>query len=255
MTVSESIPPANGRSLTRGLRVLEIVARAPTAVGVSEVAGLAELDKGTTSRLLAGLRELGYVRQRAADRRYVLTGKVLALARGFQTQFDLREVAHQRLSRLRDHIHETVLLTVWDDTHIVYVDQLDPDQNIRLSPRLGRNIYLHVTAMGRAILAVLPKDERATLLERLLPAELDSDIHFDPEDLTRELHLASQRGWATVDRDDDISRAGSAIVDPSGRPVGAVGVSGPAYRMAHHLDEIGRICARTARDISTELGS
>lgn len=243
------------RTLARGMAVLEAVGAAPDGVGVTEVAARCHLDKGTTSRLLASLRRLGYVRQRSSDKRYLLTSRVLRLAVGFSAQFDLREVARPFLTALRDRTTETVHLAVREGLHLVYVDQLQPDQAVQVAMSIGNVLPLHVTAMGRAVLAALGPAEREEQLERLLPDKRYADFVVDLDQIRNELRDAERRGWATADRHDDVARVGAAVLDAAGRPVGAISISGPSYRVAPKLAELGADCRETARAISAELGA
>src|SRR5215218_1336674 len=57
-TVARSATPT--RTLVRGLNLLELIATAEGGVSLSQLAELAQLDKATTSRLLATLRETGW---------------------------------------------------------------------------------------------------------------------------------------------------------------------------------------------------
>jgi IclR family KDG regulon transcriptional repressor len=244
---------APSRTLGRGLALLEGVARTPKGAAVTELAAAAGIDKGTASRLLSTLRQLGYVRQNPRDRRYLLAGKVLMLARGFDQQLNLVEIARPVLRRLQEETSQTIYLAVREGDHVVYVDQYDPNTDIRLALAIGRSLPLHVTAMGRAILAALPREDCERLLESLLAA---TDAASFPVDITHardEINHARDAGWATVDRYDDVTRIGAAIVDAGGEPVGAVSVAGPSFQMLSHIDRFSAQCTSAAREISLLL--
>lgn len=249
-------PPAPGaRTLVRGLALLELVAAAPDGAAVSDLAVRTGLDKGTTSRLLATLRDQGYVRQRATDRRYLLTSRLLRMSQAYLTQLDIREVARPHLLALRDQAHETIHLAVREGERVVYVDQLEPDRSVRHTFAVGQALPLHVTAMGRAILARMPASEREELSRRLGDDHAHDHLVADLDRWRDEVRDAARRGWATVDRGDDVTRVAAAIVDATATPVGAVTISGPSYRMATHRDEHGAQCATTATAVSHELGA
>lgn len=250
-TVGGSAP---ARTLARGLALLEIVAASPGGAGVTEVAAACGLDKGTASRLLASLRDLGYLRQNASDQRYFLTGRVMRLARGFSDQLELRELARPFLVELRDQTTETVHIGVRESNHVVIVDYYEPNHDLRIAPSVGRSLPLHVTAMGRAVLAALPAYERAQTLQKLLTENENPDLVMDIGRIEVELEQAVTRGWAVVDRGDHVSRVGAAVLAASGEPVAGISVSGPSARVAQRVDEYGQLCHATARAISAELG-
>lgn len=242
------------RALARGLAVLEMVAASPGGVGVSDAARGARLDKATTARLLATLRDCGFVRQRAGDRRYVLTGRMLNFARRYEEQLDLRSLARPYLEQLRDECHETVHLAIREGRHVIYADHLEPDRSVRASAETSR-LPLHVAATGRAILAALPDAESHELLLQLASEPPYADLLLDVDKVGKELVQARREGWATVDRDDDVSRIGVAIIDAAGRPIAAISVSGPRYRMDEHRALCADAARRTAHEIGKELGA
>lgn len=243
------------RTLGRGLAVLERVAESPAGVGVSEVARDLRLDKGTTSRLLSTLKVLGYLVQRESDRQYLLTGKLLRLSQGFTKNLDLRDVARPHLERLREEVNETVHLGVVDGAYVVYIDQLEVDRPVRATSIVGLSRPLHFTAIGRSILAAVPQDEFENLLQASLDDDSFDDLIVDLQELPKTLALARESGWATVRRDDEVTRVGCAIVDSAGSVIGAIGVSGPTYRTGGEIQHIGDSALATAARISRDLGA
>lgn len=249
--------PSRGgpRSLARGLHLLDLVATAPDGLSVTELAGTAGLDKGTTSRLLATLRAAGLVRQRAGDRKYLVGGRVAWLAQAYSVHRDLREAAPAHLAALRVRTNETVHLAVWEGgADIVYVEHLPPDREVHTSSALGSTMPLHRTAMGHAILAALP----VAGYERLTAQLYEDGAAWSGVDLThlaRAVDSARGAGWASLDRGDDVTRVAAAVIGATGVPVGAVSVSGPTYRMGTEIPAMGEHCRTTAREISRDLGA
>jgi IclR family acetate operon transcriptional repressor len=251
--MSAEAEPAGGggvRTLVRGLTILELVAKSPGGASVTDLAAAADLDKGTTSRLLTTLRNLGYVRQRPGDRHYLLSGRLLTLALAYHSQLDLRETARPHLVRLRDTTHETVHLAVREGDDIIYVDQLEPDRSVRIRSSVGRALPMHRTAMGRAIMAALPAEECEAAIARVGEGE-----PADTDEIREGVRLARERGWATIDRNDDVTRVGAAILDATGEPIGAITVSGPSYRMTDRMTEWAAACVDTAHEIGRDLGA
>lgn len=247
--------PAGARTLLRGLALLECIAADSEGSSVTALSTATGLDKGTTSRLLATLREAGYIRQDPADRLYRLTGKVLKFSESYSDQLDLRSIARPHLTQLRDLVDETVHLGVTDGEQVTYIDKVESSQSIRLESRLGHQEPIYTTSLGRAILSRMPIEERRALV-------LDADINtptrassLTRQDLLEFLDRADELGYATEDEENrpEVTCAGSAIVDAVGRPIGAVSISGPTYRMAPKLAALGLAVRETARAVSDEL--
>jgi DNA-binding IclR family transcriptional regulator len=67
---------------------------------------------------------------------------------------------------------------------------------------------------------------------------------------------SAERGYAVDRQENDVETmcVGSAVTDVTGRPIATISVSGPAFRMAPHVDDVGRSCAVAAASISAALG-
>jgi DNA-binding IclR family transcriptional regulator len=243
----------HNRTLSRGLAILELVAANPEGTTVGELALHTGLDKGTTSRLVSALQELGYLFRRE-DRRIVLTGRVTRLTRGHEEQFDLKKIARPFLERLCRSVNETITLSVRQGTHVLYVDQVDPQRELRVASQIGRMVPLHDTAMGRAMLFAMPAERRRELLRALaLEPEEEPGLALDEAIVERELGILARTGFVTVPRNDDLARAAAVILGENAMPVAAVGVYGPAYRMRPRFREIGKACRITADQITMAL--
>jgi DNA-binding IclR family transcriptional regulator len=245
---------ALSRTLSRGLSILEVAAARPDGIGVTEIAATTGLDKGTVSRLLSTLRERGYVEQRGTDRRYVLGSRCqwLGLAYAART-VELATIAKPFLIALRDATQETVHLAVAEGAYVVFLAQEQPDRAIRVTSAVGSRLPMHRAAMGRAILAALQGRARDDLLRTL---EDDAEARgepFDSVELLQDVQEAAERGWAAVDRHDEVTRLASAIVDSRGIPIAALTVSGPSYRIDGRLEQLGREVTESARALSAAL--
>jgi DNA-binding IclR family transcriptional regulator len=189
------------RTLSRGLEVLETLAHASeTGLGPSAIGQRVSLDKATVTRIRT-LMEAGYVTQDEATRRYRVTGKVLWLAHRASVCLDLRTIARPHLVALRDELGETVHLGVMDGLGVVYVDKLEADHSIQLVSAIGQTMPLHSTALGKAMLAALPDDERETISARLDLAPRTDRTIVDLAVLQAEIRRTQLRGFSTDDRE------------------------------------------------------
>jgi DNA-binding IclR family transcriptional regulator len=246
------------RTLSRGLDVLEALACADKdGLGPSALGHQVDLDKATVTRLLRTLVEAGYVTQDKTTRRYRLTGKVLWLAHRATVRLDLRSVARPHLTALRDELGETVHLGVMNGLGVVYIDKLEADNSIQLVSAIGQTMPLHSTSLGKAMLAALPDGEREGLYARM---DFQPRTEWTIRDLAsfREaIHVTELRGYSTDDRENEPNGAcvGAAIVGADGRPVGALSVSGPYFRIRDRLPSFGERVRAVAAAIARELGA
>ena len=237
-------------SLKRGLAVLELVAQAGQGgVAVTEVASQIDLDKSTASRILATLRELGYVRQ-DINRRYFSTARLGKLAHRRPGVHDIAALARERLEQLHALHDEAIHLAVVNGGEMLFLDYLQTTKAVRTEiPMIPRPI--HEVAVGIAVLAAVDHSERTQLMRESMAATNQRLTREERLALSAQVERAQERGWATIENHDDITRVAVALVDISGRPVGAISMSGPSYRIDSDLDRIARDTIAAAEDISS----
>ena len=246
------------RALSRGLDVLEALARANGhGLGPSAIGQRVGLDKATVTRLLRTLVKADYVTQDATTRRYRLTGKVLWLAHCVTVSLDLRSVARPHLTALRDELGETVHLGVMEDLRVVYVDKLEAENSIQLVSAIGQTMPLHSTSLGKAMLAALPDEEREGKYVRMEFSRRTDGTIRDLASFREEILRTQLRGYSTDDRENEPFGAcvGAAIVGADGRPVGAISVSGPYFRIHERFQYFGERVRAVAGAIARELGA
>lgn len=257
MTKAEERPPATAGTsnmLLRGLTVLEAVARSSSrrGVGVTEIAIETALDKSTASRILAFLRDAGYIRQ-DGYRRYRLTSKLSQLSAGYSDIEDLILVARPHLEKLHADFDEEVYLAVLDGGNMHFVDYIASTRVVRSNLSKSERL-VHETAAGLAAIALLGSEER---LRALTLSAAQANIEFSATDLAtieRELDDARDRGWAGHDAGDEVARFAAPIVDSSGVPLAAMCISGPSFRVSPRSAEFSAAVVRAARQTSEEFG-
>ncbi|MBA9027639.1 IclR family transcriptional regulator domain-containing protein [Peribacillus huizhouensis] len=72
------------------------------------------------------------------------------------------------MERLRDTTQETVFLSVPKHNNTLTIDQIDPQQSVRLVDYVDAILPLHCTSNGMIFLGYLPKSELENLLHRPL---------------------------------------------------------------------------------------
>jgi DNA-binding IclR family transcriptional regulator len=246
------------RTLTRGLDVLEALATGDEhGTGPSAIGLRVGLDKATVMRLLRTLVDAGYVTQDASTRYYRLTGRILWLAHCVTARLDLRSVARSHLTALRDELGETIHLGVMEDLGVVYVDKLEAANSIQLVSAIGQTMPLHSTSLGKAMLAALPDAEREGKYVRMEFLPRTEWTIRDLATFRAEILRTQERGYSTDDRENEPFGAcvGAAIVGANGRPVGAISVAGPYFRIHDRVEYFGGRVHAVAGAIARELGA
>lgn len=244
------------KTLTKGLAVLEALAKSRQPAGVSDIAKSLGLTKSNTHRLLQTLQHLEFVQQERGGTRYKLTIKLWEISQHFAANFDLLKVARHHLLELSDKSGgETVHLSVLDGAEVVFVDKVDGSHPIRAYSTVGGRAPAYTTATGKALLSTVDPAELQELIGSFERFTSKTVTSF--EELERELALARRDGFAINHGEwrEGVCGVGAPIYGSSGDVVAAVGISGPGERLTEQvLAESGALVLAIASSISHEMG-
>jgi DNA-binding IclR family transcriptional regulator len=225
--------PREISGVSRAMQVLEAMAGAPDGATVKELARAVGCGKGTISKMLATLEQRQFVRRAPETGRFYLSWRLLALAFGHADRAGMPRLFMPVLQELADETDELVQLAVVDGDQILFVAKAEGlGQRIRLLPLVGLWAPLHATAAGKLWLASLPDAGLRRVLGRkdLYPVAPRTITSLTA--LRAELAVIRKRGYAVTD--EELAEGGRAIAAPirrDGHVVGAVAISGPAYRL------------------------
>lgn len=244
------------QALRRGLSLLDLVAREP-GLRFTEIADRAGLTRATAHRMLSTLVETGLLRIDDRDQVYHLGFRVFEMAHLVWDQFDLRSAAEPELERLRDLTGETVRLAILDHDEVLYVDQREASQTIRLGNGVGARASAYASGAGKAILAYLDPLIREQVLNRLGLERFTPNTITDRGALVQQLDLTKARGYSVSFEEQHVgvSSVAAAILDHRARAIGAIAIVAPSYRLGiDRLHGLGRDVMEAARRISGNAG-
>lgn len=157
------------QTLSRGIKVLEIVARSGSGVAIADIATALSVDRAIAYRLVATL-EAHLLVVRDAQGRICIGAGMVALSDKYQPQ--LRAVALPILRALADDSGATAFLCMAQGDECVAIEVAEPEQPLlKVSYRVGAR---HPVTSGAAGLAIaLQRPPRADDSEELQVARRD----------------------------------------------------------------------------------
>ncbi|MFV9452745.1 IclR family transcriptional regulator [Rhodococcus sp. NM-2] len=239
------------QSVERVFDILELMASAGGAIGVSELADRAGLPLPTIHRLIRTLVDRGYVRQ-LPTRRYALGPKLIRLGDS-ATQL-IGSWSRPHLSDLVERTGETANMAVLDGNMAVYVAQVPSPHSMRMFTEVGRRVFPHCTGVGKALLLQLSNETVRSLVTRTgMPSYTENSI-TDPETLIADLEVSRRRGYAIDEGEQEIGVRCFAVPVPNAPTPTAVSISGPAARVTvESADRIAPLLQRVALELGTEF--
>jgi DNA-binding IclR family transcriptional regulator len=255
-------PPARNQSasLRRALGLLDYVrdhVDAGRGVPLGQLALQLGISKSTVLRLAAPLLEADLLARDRDGGAFRLGHGALRLGQAYLSRLDLRTVAAPQAHALMRAAQDTVHLVVYDPPHVVYLDKVENETNVRMASRVGSRAPLHCTGVGKAILAWLPAPAVDEILAAGLPTVTAHTI-TDPARLREDLAHARQRGFVVDDRENEpeVRCVAAAIFDHTDTVAAALSVSGLTSRITPaRVRELGPLVAAAAGRISRELGA
>ncbi len=251
--LAEPAPPPGGAALIgKALRLLDLIGGESRPVPASRLLAVTGWPRPTLHRILAALAEEGYIRREAGRSGYVLGYRILELAQTVWAGSDLAAVASLELQRLRNLAGETAYLAIPHRDGVLSIGKFESPHAQRSAARLGVLKPWHCTSQGKAMLAFSDAGEvRRRLGDGPLPRFTAATI-VDRAALEADLARVRASGFA-IESEEIVEGSrcvGAPILDRLGRPVGAISVAGPTWRLtAERAQQLGPEVAEIARHI------
>lgn len=245
--------------INKALSILEILLQQGSAMNMTEISEKLELYPSTIHRILDTLKHWGYVEQEPLNQKYRLGLKVLELGMAKLNQMDLVREVTPYLKELVNQCNETVHLGVLlaEDGEVIYLAKEESSQTIRMCSYVGKRAPLHCTALGKVLLAYLPKVEIKKILDKIELTRLTEKTITDKKELEEELYKVKEQGFALDigENEKDVRCIAAPIMDYQGKVIAAVSISSPAFRINENVqNNFKKALIETSKKVSKRLG-
>jgi len=236
MGVAETAERPVSQTLSRGIRILEVLAEAREPLSIDRLAERLGVHRSIAYRLLRTLEDHGLV-TRDGSGRVALGARMAALAAG--VAHDLQAEALPELTAAANDLGMTCFLSLLDRDECVTLASVEPRHAVAsVAQRPGTRHPIGIGAPGKVILAGLAESAWA--------ADID-------EARRAELRAIRERGWATSH--DEVIPGLRSVAVPLLLPHGDRAAVAVVYIADPHSDEqIAARIAAVARAIRSALG-
>ncbi|SCF45772.1 IclR family transcriptional regulator [Micromonospora mirobrigensis] len=183
------------KSAERTVRILETLAAAPVRLTISELQERLGYPRSSLHALVRTLRELRWVEADETQTRFGVGPNALLSGTAYLDRDPALPYVYRALEDLRTEVGYTMHFARRDGGHVLYLASRESRDSVRLVPRVGRRLPVHLTALGQALLAQLTPAE----VDALVPKDLEA---CTPHTITRRDRLHTvldetrHRGWA-----------------------------------------------------------
>src|SRR5262249_8131118 len=178
-------------------RILEALASAHAPVALRELAAAGQMSPGKAHRYLASFLTSGLARQDADTRRYALGPLAMRLGLAALNSHQPLRDAIALQGDVRNHIDETLVLSVWGAQGPTVVHVEESSQPIIMTMRIGAVLPMLATATGLVFAAFLPQHFTEPLIKAALKAEGNLNVFArDPDAIERLIIQVREQGYA-----------------------------------------------------------
>ncbi|MDQ1484920.1 MAG: hypothetical protein QOJ62_613 [Actinomycetota bacterium] len=222
-------------ALTRGIALLRVLAAHPGPVPAAVLARELRLPRSTAYHLLSVLESEGLVVHLPEAMAYGLGVSAFELGSAYLRNDPLERLARPLLARLVDQTGHTVHLGVLHGRETLYLLKEQPRRPVSLVTEVGVRLPAHLTAVGRSMLATLPRAQvRALFPTRDAFVDRTGRGPRTPIELRDLLARERARGWADEDGHvmAGIASVAACVMSYAHRPAAAVGCTFPSASIA-----------------------
>ena len=146
------------------------------------------------------------------------------------------QISKPELVELAEKTDEMANLLVEEGGRGVFIHKVNSDRAVNLDTYIGKEVYLHTTALGKAILTHLSQEEVDAIFAGHGLPQITENTITDRQTLENEFSTIRECGYAIDDEERlyGLRCVSVPIMGESGRPLGAISVSGPKSRMSDH---------------------
>lgn len=247
---------AHIKSLVKITRILDCFSISDRALSLVEVCKKTGFPRSTTHRLLASMREVGFLDQDRERDRYRLGIKMFEYGNRVLSNLDLHREARPIVDALKQMTGQSIHLAVFDGLRAVVIHREEPSQGGITPINLMENAPVHCTSIGKAILAFQTNEIIQRVIDKGLLRFTDTTI-TDESWLRDELETVRSQGYAVDNSEHQpgLRCIGAPIRNQTGQVFASISVSASAWQSPEDKESgLSKIVTFHAEQISSRLG-
>ena len=223
-------------------------------MSLNEVCRRVDIHKSKAFSILNTLQEFGVILRNSEGKGYALGPGLVSLSRGFLDKLSTPRIAEPVVAELSKKTGHTVVFGMRVDKYAFVVAKHEGEQHIAITVRLGQRFPLTYGSHGKAIAAMLSREDLENLLNEEKPYFHGDPSAFNRKRLEQEMEDYLRTGYATDfgEMAPGIATVASAVMGPKGAPIGYVVVFG--FLSVEAADKLGPLVAEAGQALSEQLG-
>ncbi len=246
----------NLKSLHKVVRVLDCFSMNRRSLSLSEICSITGFPRSTAHRLVASMRDVGFLEQEHEREEYRLGIRLFQFGSVVLANLDLHREGRGIVDSLHRLTNRTVHLAVFDGQRAVVIQRAEGNNDSLVPSTYVENTPAYCTSVGKAILAYQDDETFDRVVESGLERFTETTL-TDPETLRKDLGVTRERGYAidNGEHQPGLRCVGAPIRNASGGVFASLSVSAPAWEIpTDEVEELSKVVTYHANLISQRLG-
>lgn len=244
------------KSLNKVVRILGCFSTSQRTLSLADICSRTGFPRSTTHRLLAAMREVGFVEQDRERDDYRLGLRLFEFGNVALANLEIHREGRTIVDALHRLTGKTVHLAVFDGVSAVVIQRVEAHMDGAFPASMVENSPAYCTSVGKAILAYQPPEMVQRVIDAGLKRYTETTI-TDPVELRRELATTRARGYAIDEGEHQpgLRCVGAPIFNQNGAAFAAISISSPAWQLpVTEIEKINTVVIYHADLISQRLG-
>ena len=220
------------------LDLYERFAEEQAPMTLSELARALDMAPSTCFNLVRTFESRGFLYATGQRRALYPTKRMLTLTREIELHDPVGTAVVRCLSELRDATEETIILANRTRDFVTYLEVFESQHRIRYSARVGETRLVQLNSMGKALISLMPPDERDALAAELVFNKVTDRSLDNKYAFLADIERSIPRGWFLNDGESVIDVIAMAVPIVINGSAFAIGLAGPRHRVENRIPEL-----------------
>ena len=256
MNIISNTPKVQGAAtFSRAIELLQLIAEhdEPSLASLLSMTGL---KRPTLYRMLKVL-EAECLIEATSDKTFKVGTRFLHFANRAIEQNEISRLASDEIERLCQLTKETVHLGIRTGNRVIYIAKKDAPMSVRIESGIGGRVPLHASALGKSVLAFLPKSVRKSLITSLDLNRITRFTKTTRWELEKEIDKIRSSKFSSSDQETDVGVRcfGAPIFDQDRQPIAAISISVPVFRFtdeSSYVKPLIEACKKVTKQLNAK---
>ncbi|MBW1847349.1 MAG: IclR family transcriptional regulator [Deltaproteobacteria bacterium] len=225
--------------------------------GVTEISNALEMTASKVSRMLRTLENERFFERNLDTGKYRLGFAFFELGMAYAFHFPLRKIIRPHIEHIAKGLGLTASWGIFQNDNVIVVDRIQNLNIDLMSYRIGLNLPIHSTSIGKILLAYFPEEKQDRVIKSIKLNKFTEKTIVDPISIKEKLKIYRELGYATDEGEthEELNCIAVPIKNQKGEVIAAVNLMAEqSQASAEELFKHSAYLKERAMFISRQLG-